>query len=191
MTTPTVFSTDLQSITNRSNYRSVGSRSRSATQIQPILVQSSLPQNNFDAVRRAMQAGVVPVAAKMEGSSVPIQGTLEYIDNLIDKSTGTFVARSVFSNTDEALWPGMLVSVTLTIGLEENVMVIPEVAVQSSYSGDFVFVVAGGKAQKRIIKVTRNFNGMAIVSDGVKVGETVATDGMLSLSDGSAVSVRG
>ncbi len=90
----------------------------------------------------------------------------------------------------KSLWPGMLVSVTLTIGQEENAIVIPEVAVQNSYSGDFVFVIADGKAQKRAIRVKRNINGMAIISDGLKVGEQVATDGMLSLSDGVAVSVR-
>jgi len=160
-------------------------------QIQPILVQSSLPQNSFDAVRRAMQEGAVPVSAKMDNSAEIIKGTLEYIDNMIDKGTGTFVARARFANTDEALWPGMLVSVTLTIGQERNVMVIPEVAVQNSYSGEFVFVIANGKAQKRMVKVKRNFNGMAIISDGVRAGELVATDGMLSLSDGNAVSVRG
>jgi membrane fusion protein, multidrug efflux system len=160
-------------------------------QIQPILVQSSLPQSSFDAVRRAMHEGVVPVSAKMDNSAQTIEGNLEYIDNTIDKGTGTFVARSLFANADESLWPGMLVSVTLTIGKEQNVIVIPEVAVQNSYSGDFVFVIVGGKAQKRIIKVERNFNGTAIISDGVKVGEQVTTDGMLSLSDGAAVNVRG
>jgi membrane fusion protein, multidrug efflux system len=159
-------------------------------QIQPILVQSSLPQNSFDDVRRAMNAGAVVVAAKIGSSPAVVEGTLAYIDNTIDKGTGTFVARSMFSNADQSLWPGMLVSVMLTVGSEENAIVIPEVAVQNSYSGDFVFVIAQDKAQKRAIKVQRNFQGMAIISDGIKVGETVATDGMLSLSDGAAVSVR-
>ena len=159
-------------------------------QIQPVLVQSSLPQNSFDDVRRAMNAGAVVVAAKIGSSPAVAEGTLAYIDNTIDKGTGTFVARSKFSNADQSLWPGMLVSVMLTVGSEENAIVIPEVAVQNSYSGDFVFVIAQDKAQKRAIKVQRNFQGMAIISDGIKVGETVATDGMLSLSDGAAVSVR-
>jgi len=159
-------------------------------QIQPILVQSSLPQNSFEAVRRAMQAGDVMVTAKIENSATIATGKLEYIDNTIDKATGTFVARSLFANADEALWPGMLVSVTLTIGQEESAIVIPEVAVQNSYSGEFVFVIVEEKAQKRAVTVQRNVNSMAIISDGLKVGEQVATDGMLSLSDGTAVSVR-
>jgi membrane fusion protein, multidrug efflux system len=138
-------------------------------QIQPILVQSSLPQVNFDDVRRAMNAGAVVVAAKIAGSSAVVEGTLEYIDNTIDKGTGTFAARALFANVDEALWPGMLVSVTLTIGQEKEAIVIPEVAVQNSYGGDFVFVIAGEKAQKRAIKVKRYFEGMAIISDGIKV----------------------
>jgi len=159
-------------------------------QIQPILVQSSLPQGSFDEVRRAMHAGAVAVTAIMENSAAVAAGTLEYIDNTIDKSTGTFVARALFANADEALWPGMLVSVMLTIGQDENAIVIPEVAVQNSYSGDFVFVIAEEKAQKRAITVKRNIESMAIISAGLKVGETVATDGMLSLSDGTTVSIR-
>lgn len=159
-------------------------------QIHPILVQSSLPQNSFDDVRQAMRGGAVVVAAKIESSATVVEGKLEYIDNTIDKGTGTFVARSLFANADESLWPGMLVSVTLTVGQEENAIVIPEVAVQNSYNGDFVFVIAGDKAQKRAIKVNRNVNSMAIISEGLKVGETVATDGMLSLSNGTAVSIR-
>jgi multidrug efflux system membrane fusion protein len=159
-------------------------------QIEPILVQSSLPQNTFDAVRGAMRAGAVAVTARIESSSAVAEGTLEYIDNAIDKGTGTFVARARFANADEALWPGMLVSVTLTVGHEENAIVIPEVAVQNTYTGDFVFVITGDTAQKRAVTVKRNVSGMALISDGLEVGETVVTDGMLSLSDDTAVSVR-
>lgn len=159
-------------------------------QIEPILVQSSLPQNTFDGVRRAMNAGNVAVTAKIQNSDVVVEGALAYIDNLIDRGTGTYVARSRFANSDESLWPGMLVSVTLTIGQDENAVVIPEEAVQNSYGGDFVFVAAEGKAQKRAVKVARNFNGMAIVSDGLRIGEAVVTDGLLSLADNSTVSVR-
>ncbi|HEY6131203.1 MAG TPA: efflux RND transporter periplasmic adaptor subunit [Halioglobus sp.] len=159
-------------------------------QIEPILVQSSLPQNTFDGVRRAMNAGNVAVTAKIQNSDVVVEGALAYIDNLIDRGTGTYVARSRFANSDESLWPGMLVSVTLTIGQDENAVVIPEEAVQNSYGGDFVFVAAEGKAQKRAVKVARNFNGMAIVSDGLRIGEAVVTDGLLSLADNSTVNVR-
>jgi RND family efflux transporter MFP subunit len=159
-------------------------------QIQPILVQSSLPQNSFDSVRRAMQAGSVAVTAKIQASAVVAEGVLEYIDNMIDRGTGTYVARARFANADEALWPGMLASVTLTIGQDQNAIVIPEVAVQSSYSGDFVFVIVGDKAQKREVKVGRNIDGMALITAGLEVGDQVVTDGMLSLSEGSTVSVR-
>ena len=84
----------------------------------------------------------------------------------------------------------MLASVTLTIGQDQNAIVIPEVAVQSSYSGDFVFVIVGDKAQKREVEVGRNIDGMALITAGLEVGDQVVTDGMLSLSEGSTVSVR-
>lgn len=159
-------------------------------QIQPILVQSSLPQNTFDSVRQAMNAGRVAVTAKTQSSEVVVEGELEYIDNMIDRGTGTYVARALFANADEALWPGMLASVTLTIGQDENAIVIPEVAVQNSYGGDFVFVITGDKARKREVVVRRNSDGFALISEGLKAGEQVVTDGMLSLSDDSTVSIR-
>lgn len=159
-------------------------------QIQPILVQSSLPQNTFDSVRQAMNAGAVAVSAKIQNSEVVVEGALEYIDNMIDRGTGTYVARALFANADEALWPGMLVSVTLTIGQDQNAIVIPEVAVQNSYGGDFVFVIAGDKAKKRSVEVRRNTNGLALISEGLQAGEQVVTDGMLSLSDDSPVIIR-
>lgn len=159
-------------------------------QIQPILVESSLPQNTFDSVRQAMNSGRVAVTAKIHNKEVVVEGALEYIDNIIDRGTGTYVARSLFANADEALWPGMLVSVTLTIGQEENAIVIPEVAVQNSYSGDFVFVVSGDTAKKRGVTVKRSVNDIAIISEGLDAGEQVVTDGMLSLSDGSTVNIR-
>lgn len=159
-------------------------------QIQPILVQSSLPQNTFDSVRQAMNAGRVAVTAKTQSSEVVVEGELEYIDNIIDRGTGTYVARALFVNADEALWPGMLASVTLTIGQDEDAIVIPEVAVQNSYGGDFVFVIDGDKARKREVVVRRNSDGLALISEGLEAGEQVVTDGMLSLSDDSTVSIR-
>src|SRR5262249_36306975 len=84
-------------------------------QIQPVQVQSALPQNSFDAIRQAMSAGDVTASAKRDGGTSPTPGKLKYIDNAIDQGTGTFVARSVFDNIDEGLWPGMLVNLTITL----------------------------------------------------------------------------
>jgi multidrug efflux system membrane fusion protein len=159
-------------------------------QVKPIRVQVALPQRYLDAVRESMAKGAVPVDATREGSTDVSKGTLEYIDNAVDQSTGTFAARATFPNDDEALWPGMFVNLTLVLGEEKNVITIPEEAIQHGQSGDFVFVIAGGKAAKRAVKIARLQEGTAVVESGLTKGEFVAIDGIMSLADGSAVTVK-
>lgn len=158
-------------------------------QVKPIRVQVSLPQRYLDHVRQAMAGGTVTVAAMRDGGGVS-QGALEYIDNSVDQSTGTFAARASFPNEDEALWPGMFVSLVLTLGEEKNALTVPEVAIQHGQDGDFVFAVAGGKAAKKNVAVARLQDSIAVIESGLAAGEQVAVDGLMSLSDGSAVTIQ-
>ncbi|HEY8190223.1 MAG TPA: efflux RND transporter periplasmic adaptor subunit [Micavibrio sp.] len=158
-------------------------------QIHPILVQASLPQDNFDAVRKALAVGIVQASAtRGDGNNESLQGTLQYIDNAIDQGTGTFAIRAVFDNADEHLWPGMLATLTLKLGDEKQSLVVPEVAIQHDLSGNFVYAVNGGKAQKKAVTVSRIEDGIALVS-GLEENEMVITDGLMSLKDGSAIAV--
>lgn len=157
-------------------------------QVKPIRAQVSLPQRYLDHVRQSMSGGTVAVAAIREGGGAS-QGTLEYVDNAVDQSTGTFAARASFPNEDEALWPGMFVSLVLTLGEEKNALTVPEVAIQRGQQGDFVFVVADGKAMKRNVRIARLQDSVAVIESGVETGELVAVDGMMSLKDGSAVTI--
>jgi multidrug efflux system membrane fusion protein len=159
-------------------------------QIKPILVQASIPQNSFDAVRQAMTQGDVPTTAKRDGSDALIQGKLQYLDNAIDQGTGTFVTRASFPNMDASLWPGMLVNLTITLKEDKGVQVVPDVAIQHSPTGDFVFAVAGGKAAKRLVTVNRMQDGFAIIAKGLEDSDQVVTDGQMSLKEGSAVSTQ-
>ena len=158
-------------------------------QIQPILMQASLPQDTFDRVRSAMQVGKVPAVASREGVAGTEKGTISYIDNAIDQGTGTFVTRAVFDNADEHLWPGMLGALTIEVGAYKQALTVPEVAIQHNGTTDFVFVIADGKAHKQDVKLTQIQDGLAIVANGLKVGDQVAVDGMMSLQDGNAVTV--
>ncbi len=161
-------------------------------QLKPIRVQAALPQQYFDALRAAMQAGPVTVSAALKddaANNTIAQGTLDYIDNAIDAATGTFVTRAGFANADERLLPGMFVTVTLTLGGEQQALTIPEVAVQRGQTGDYVFVIVGDKALKRDVKIARLQNGLAIITSGVEEGTIVAVDGLLGLKDGAVVKV--
>lgn len=156
--------------------------------IRPIRVQTALSQVYFDAVRDAMRLETLHVTAQREGGDAVTGGTLEYIDNAVDPATGTFKARARFANEDEALWPGMFVTLTLMLGEEKGALTIPEVAVQHAQTGDFVFVIRDAKALRRDVKIARTHSGNAVLLSGLEEGERVAVDGLLSLRDGSAVS---
>lgn len=163
-------------------------------QLKPIRVQAALPQNYFEALRAAMQAGPVTVTATQQGDEngdhgTIATGTLDYIDNAVDAATGTFATRAGFTNEDERLVPGMFVTVKLTLGTEEGALVVPEVAIQHGQSGDFVFVIMGEKALRRDVKVARLQDNLAVIESGLEEGTTVATDGLMGLKDGSTVTI--
>jgi multidrug efflux system membrane fusion protein len=158
-------------------------------QITPVAVQAAIPQDSFDAVRMAMDGGPVGAVAARGGGVDPEQGMLDYIDNQIDPKSGTFALRALFSNKDERLWPGMLVSLIVNTGKPVGYLTVPEVAIQHDPKGDFVFVVANGHAAHRNVTVARMQNDFALVTAGLKVGESVTIDGMMALQDGGAVTV--
>lgn len=159
-------------------------------QVNPIKVQVSLPQQYLDDVRLAMLKGPVPVTAHHDDFPKPFVGKLIYVDNNVDQSSGRFAARAVFENPKEELWPGMYVTLELELGIQKDVVVVPEHVLQHGQGGDFVFVIVQGKAQYQTIKVERLQGGVAVVSKGLVGGETVASDGFLSLKDGIEVDIN-
>lgn len=159
--------------------------------ISPILVQFGLPQQALVLLRERMAAGEVAARVVRDGVVLAGEGKVEFVDNRIDRTTGSFEGRARFANTDESLWPGMIVEAELSLGEDAGATVVPEVAVQHGPSGDFVFVVDDGKAKRRPVTIRRYAESGAIVDRGVEPGETVAVDGMMSLSDGSPVEVAG
>ncbi len=161
-------------------------------QLKPIRVQVSLPQQYLDAVRTAMAQGEVTVSARRDNAAEAgvSRGKLEYIDNTVDQSSGTFAARALFANEDEALWPGMFVTLELTLGEQKQAITIPEVAIQRGQEGDFVFVIQGNKAERKPVKILRIQSNLAIIDKGVQAGETVAIDGLMSLKSGSDVTIN-
>jgi len=157
-------------------------------QVKPIWAQIAFSQRYLEQIHNAKKAGTVAVTAQHEGNK-PVDGRLDYIDNAVDETTGTFATRVLFDNDDEALWPGMFVTVTMNLGDEKQALTIPEVAVQHGQDSDYVYVADGGKAQRRVVKVNRFQNDLAIIDSGLKAGEQVTTDGMMKLDDGSAIEV--
>jgi multidrug efflux system membrane fusion protein len=116
-------------------------------------------------------------------------GTVSFIDNTVDPTTGTIKMKGTFGNADHALWPGLFVQVTLILRTDPNAIVVPSVAVQSTQAGQFVFVVSPDRtAEVRNVTVERQQGDESVITHGLRPGEEVVTDGQLRLTSGSRVS---
>ena len=115
-------------------------------------------------------------------------GNVSFIDNTVDPTTGTIRLKGTFGNDDHALWPGLFVQVTLVLRTDPSAIVVPSVAVQASQAGQFVFVVKPDKtAEVRNVVVERQQGEESVISQGLKAGEEVVTDGQLRLTAGARV----
>jgi membrane fusion protein, multidrug efflux system len=162
------------------------------TQIRPIYVAFSVPEQQLPAIRRRAAEAVLPVRAIVAGeTNNPAWGELTFIDNAVDMNTGTILLRGTFANTNTVLWPGQFAQVTLTLAQVSNAVVVPAQAVQTGQNGQFVFVVQPDETvEMRAVTTGVNFEGGTVVSSGLEAGETVVTDGQLRLFRGARVSVK-
>jgi multidrug efflux system membrane fusion protein len=158
-------------------------------QTRPIYVDFSIPEQSLAQVRDAAAGRQLRVEAAIpQDTKHSATGELEVINNQVDSSTGTIMLRAKFPNEDELLWPGQFVNVTLTLGQMPNATVVSSSAVQSSQSGEFVFVVkADASVEKRPITLGPYHGAEVVIESGVKPGETVVTDGQLRLVPGAKV----
>ena len=117
---------------------------------------------------------------------------MTFIDNAVDKTTGTIILKGTFSNIDRRLWPGQFVNVVLTLTTQRNAVVMPATALQAGQQGQYVFVVKPDlTVESRPVAVERSYGDLAVVAQGVKPGEKVVTDGQLNLVTGVSVELKG
>jgi multidrug efflux system membrane fusion protein len=159
-------------------------------QMSPVYVSFTVPQKDLPEIRQALAGKSAGIEATIPGRKTPAAGEVSMIENTVDPATGMATVRATMPNKDEALWPGTLVSVDLTLRTEEAV-VVPTNAVQVSQSGSFVFVVAANVAKVQHVTVGRQIGNETVIASGLKGGETVVTDGQLRLRNGTQVNVRG
>jgi multidrug efflux system membrane fusion protein len=162
------------------------------TQLRPIYVAFTAPEWYLADLRTAMAersvAAVVTVPAQ---PNAPITGTLTFIDNQVDATTGTISLKAKFPNDDDRLWPGQFVNVTLTLGLQENAVVVPSAAIQVGPNGPYVFVIRqDSTVELRLVKPDRVVGDKTVVAGGVAAGERVVVDGQLRLGNGTRVTVQ-
>jgi RND family efflux transporter MFP subunit len=157
-------------------------------QLSPIYVAFGVAERFIPELRAAGTKATVEVAFQNELTLGG--GKVAFIENTVDPQTGTILVRAIFENADEKLWPGTLASVRVTLRTDANVVTVPAEAVQSGQKGTFVFVIENSVAKVKPVKVLRTMDGESILSEGLNGGETVVTDGQLSLRDGIRVEIR-
>jgi multidrug efflux system membrane fusion protein len=162
------------------------------TQLQPIAVIFSLPQDNLQAVSQHMNKGKLAVDAYSRDDQTKIAtGFLTTIDNQIDITTGTGKLKAVFENRDRSLWPNQFVNIHLLLEVKKNNTVVPSAAIQRGPQGTYVFVVKpDNTAEMRNVALSISQGNLTAISQGVKAGELVVTDGQDKLQPGTKVAVR-
>ena len=118
-------------------------------------------------------------------------GTLFFIDNAVDTTTGTVQLKAKFENKNGTLWAGQFVAASLRLFVEDSALVVPAQCVISGQKGTYVYVIdSANVAQQRIVTVERMSNGLAVIASGVSFGERVVTDGQTRLTQGATVDLR-
>ena len=161
------------------------------TQIKPISVLFSLPQQELPDLNKGMLKGILPVQAMgADGTSVADTGKVEVINNQVDQTTGTVQLKANFPNTDTQLWPGQFINVRVLINTLRQVVVVPTAAAQRGPDGTFVYVVKDDNTvSMRPVMVQQQDDKQAVIASGLQAGERVVTTGFGRLADGSKVEV--
>lgn len=163
----------------------------SLTQIQPISVIFTLPQQTLPAITdRLREDGKLAVLAMQpESRALVDSGELELVDNQIDQTTGTIKLKAVFPNAERRLWPGGFVNVRMLLSIRQGGLVIPAAAVQRGPQGPYVFVVKSDRTvEMRPVKVATIEADQAMLDSGLEEAEVVVTEGVAKLAQGSRIS---
>src|SRR5579862_7593644 len=163
------------------------------TQLQPISVLFTIPEDTLPQVTQRLRAGAhLPTDAYNRDNSKKIaSGMLLTLDNQIDSTTGTSKLKAVFDNKDNALFPQQFVNIRLLVDTLKDQLVVPAVAVQNGQQGNFVYVVdQSSRVHLRTVKVGVITDAVADIVSGISDGERVVTDGADRLVENAVVRVR-
>ena len=161
-------------------------------QIAPISIAFDIPDKSLAEVRKSLAEHPLEVIARTTAKdAAPLTGTLSFIDNTINASTGNIVLKADFANTAGELWPGQLVAVSLYLRTQKDAVLVPSQAVQTGQDGAFVYVIRDDSTVE-YRRVTTGFRTKTetVVENGLAGNERVVTDGHLQLVDGGKVDDR-
>jgi len=161
-------------------------------EVNPIYVNFTVPQQYWPDIKEHVDRGMLRVMATIpQDPGPPVQGTLTFIDNNVDTTTGTIHLRGTFDNQQNRLWPGLFVSILLTLSTQPNATVVPSQSVVSTQQGSYVYVVKpNNTVEQRTIVTSRTINGDTVIEKGLQPGETIVTDGQVNLIPGARIEIK-
>ena len=159
------------------------------TEVKPIFVSFTLPQETLDDVRENHKGSpLVVYAYSGDGKKQLAEGKLTLIDNSIDQSTGTVHLKARFDNDDERLWPGQFVSLRVVLSTRREVATVPAQTVQNGPTGYYAYVIKpDDTVERRAVDVAAIQDGIAVVTKGLSPGERIVVDGQYRLTEGVRV----
>jgi multidrug efflux system membrane fusion protein len=171
---------------------SAGTPLVSITQVRPIYVSFTLPGRELDAIRQNQASHQLEVDAYTAGGEqLRARGTLNFIDNHIDDSTGTIALKGEFANSDEVLWPGAFVDVRLVVATRKDAVTVPAQTVMAGANGDYVYVIGqDATVQRRPVQVASRQDGLAVIEKGLAAGDQVVVDGQYRLANNVKVRIE-
>jgi multidrug efflux system membrane fusion protein len=161
-------------------------------QISPVYATFSIPEQSLPDLRRYASGGKLKVQAipQNAGPESAAQGTLDFLDNRVDASTGTIRLKARFPNQDRKLWPGQFVNVNVQLAVS-NEIVAPTAAVKTAQVGNYVFVVKPDMtAEQRTIQTARSYEDITVIQNGLNPGEQVVVEGHVRIKNGSKVRIN-
>jgi len=161
------------------------------TQVQPITLIFTLPEDSLTEINKAMGMDTVQVAALAPGGETDLdRGTLQLVDNQIDPGTGTVRLKAMFPNKQNTLWPGQFVNARVLVRTDRNALTIPTAALQRGPDGMFTYVVKeDSTVEVRPVRVAENTDGITVVQSGIREGERVVITNQYRLEPGVRVKI--
>jgi multidrug efflux system membrane fusion protein len=162
------------------------------TELDPIAVFFTLPEDDLSAINEAMSSQELSVSAFSRDGEKPLgEGKLKVIDNEINQATATLRLKAVFDNPKHLLWPNQFVKARLRLSTRKGALVVPAAVVQHGPQGTFAYVVkADSTVETRPLTVTATQGELAIIGAGLNAGEQVVVDGQAQLRPGAKVATK-
>ena len=165
-----------------------GATLNTLVQLDPIYVSFNPAEANLEAINRVQAQAPIETTVAVGGGASSHAGPVTFIDNVVDRTTGTILMRATIANADRSLLPGQFVTARLHLGDQEGALTVPQSAVGTSQIGRFLMVAGqDGKAKQHMVKLGDNDGNLVVVTDGLQAGDRVITGQLQKLRPGAPV----